>query len=118
MVAPDSLLEGVRRQRPWDATPSEQAVQSVTGAFESTDPPGVRALDHGLFARARPACSLVFHRSDRSDCALAAINPGPAQALRLTVSRALVQRDVGRLPVRGGEAFVGRRCRIPVASRA
>jgi hypothetical protein len=36
MVAPDSRLVGVSRHRPWEATPSEQQLQSVTGAFEST----------------------------------------------------------------------------------
>src|SRR5512133_2346985 len=36
IVAPDSRLVGVSRQRPWEARPSEQALQSVTGALEST----------------------------------------------------------------------------------
>ena len=39
MVAPDSRVVGVSRQRPCEASPSEQALQSETGAFESTAVP-------------------------------------------------------------------------------
>ena len=35
MVLPDSRVENVSRHRPWEAMPSEHALQSETGVLES-----------------------------------------------------------------------------------
>jgi hypothetical protein len=39
-LAPGSRVDGVKRQRPPEAMPREQDVQSVTGAVVITGPPG------------------------------------------------------------------------------
>jgi hypothetical protein len=61
MVAPDSRLVGVSRHRPAEATPSEHALQSVTGELESTNVlRRLEWLDLRLSARARPAKNRDF----------------------------------------------------------
>src|SRR6266496_5063721 len=83
IVAPDSRLVGVRRQRPWEAIPSEQALQSVTGALESTRPPrGPSGLTCVCLHELGPRrCGGLPGRSC-SGCALAAIKTDRAQGLR------------------------------------